>query len=121
MPRHLYAAAFLLVVGSSLVSCSKAPDGATPAAAQKQSQGSGGPAGGGAGRGGGGAGGRRGAGGPVPVLTTWAQSKSVPVTIPAVGTAEPLITVQVRAQVTGQLSVLHLTEGQDVKKGMLLF
>jgi len=41
----------------------------------------------------------------------------MPVTIPAVGTAEPLVTVQVRAQVTGQLSRVHFREGQDVNKG----
>jgi multidrug efflux system membrane fusion protein len=53
----------------------------------------------------------------------WAkvQSKSVPVTIPAVGTAEPATTVQVRAQVTGQLSEVRFAEGQDVRKGQLLF
>jgi multidrug efflux system membrane fusion protein len=45
----------------------------------------------------------------------------MPVTIPAVGTAEPLVTVQVRAQVTGQLSRVHFTEGQSVRKGDVLF
>jgi multidrug efflux system membrane fusion protein len=38
-----------------------------------------------------------------------------------VGTAEPATTVQVRAQVTGQLAELHFREGQDVRKGQLLF
>jgi len=57
----------------------------------------------------------------VPVVTTRAVAKAVPVTIPAVGTAEPLATVQIRAQVTGQLSAIHFTEGQDVKKGAPLF
>jgi multidrug efflux system membrane fusion protein len=49
------------------------------------------------------------------------QAKSVPVTIPAVGTAEPTNTVLVRAQVTGQLAEVNFREGQDVKKGQLLF
>jgi multidrug efflux system membrane fusion protein len=57
----------------------------------------------------------------VPVVTARAISKAVPVAIPAVGTAEPLATVQIRAQVTGQLSTIHFTEGQDVKKGTPLF
>jgi membrane fusion protein, multidrug efflux system len=57
----------------------------------------------------------------VPVVTAKVQSKSVPVTIPAVGTAEPLSTVQIRAQVTGQLSAVNFAEGQEVKKGQLLF
>ena len=117
MLRNPYAAALCLVLGLSLMSCSKdGVDGATPAAAQSQAQGSGGPGAGGA-RGGG----RRGPGGPVPVLMAKVQSKSVPVTIPAVGTAEPMTTVQIRAQVTGQLSDVHFTEGQDVRKGQLLF
>jgi len=70
---------------------------------------------------GGGRSGRGGAGGTVPVVTAHVVSKAVPVTIPAVGTAEPLATVQIRAQVTGQLSAIHFTEGQDVRKGAPLF
>lgn len=66
-------------------------------------------------------GGRGAGGGPVPVVTARAVSKAVPVTIPAVGTAEPLATVQIRSQVTGQLSAVHFKEGQDVRKGMPLF
>jgi multidrug efflux system membrane fusion protein len=42
-------------------------------------------------------------------------------TLPAVGAGEALSTVQIRAQVTGQLSQIHFAEGQDVKKGQLLF
>jgi len=69
----------------------------------------------------GGRGGRGGGGGPVPVLTDHSVVKAMPVTIPAVGTAEPLVTVQVRAQVTGQLSRVHFAEGQEVRKGDTLF
>jgi len=69
----------------------------------------------------GGRGGRGGGGGPVPVLTDHSVVKPMPVTIPAVGTAEPLVTVQVRAQVTGQLSRVHFAEGQEVRKGDTLF
>jgi membrane fusion protein, multidrug efflux system len=75
---------------------------------------------GGAPAGGGGRGGS-GGGGPVPVITGHVQIKAVPVTIPAVGTAEALQTVQVRAQVTGQLSGIHFAEGQELRKGQLLF
>jgi multidrug efflux system membrane fusion protein len=57
----------------------------------------------------------------VPVVTAHAVTKSVPITLPAVGTAEALSTVQVRAQVTGQLSDIHFAEGQDVRKGAPLF
>jgi multidrug efflux system membrane fusion protein len=45
----------------------------------------------------------------------------MPIVIPAVGVAEPVATVQVRAQVTGQLSQIHFAEGQEVRKGELLF
>src|SRR5258705_13283186 len=76
---------------------------------------------GGAGARGGGRSGRGGAGGTVPVVPAHVVSKPVPVTIPAVGTAEPLAPVQIRAQVTGQLSAIHFTEGQDVRKGTPLF
>jgi multidrug efflux system membrane fusion protein len=68
----------------------------------------------------GGRGGGRG-GGPVPVVTAPVVTKAVPVTIPAVGTAEPLATVQIRSQVTGQLSAIHFAEGQDVRAGAPLF
>jgi multidrug efflux system membrane fusion protein len=113
MSRHLHTLVVFSIISLSFVGCSgqKASDPSTPAAAQ----------GSGAAAARGGAGGRRGAGGPVPVVTTRVQSKSVPVTIPAVGTAEALSTVQIRAQVTGQLSAVNFSEGQEVRKGQLLF
>jgi len=63
----------------------------------------------------------RGGGGPVPVVTTYVESKNVPVQIPAVGTAEAVSSVQIRAQVAGQLSAIHFAEGQEVAKGQPLF
>src|SRR6187402_1765094 len=114
MRRHLHKLTVFCLICLSFVSCSgqkgsEAPaQGGAPAAQA-----------GGSGRTGGG--GRRGGGGPVPVVTAKAQTKSVPVVIPAVGTAEALSTVQIRAQVTGQLSTVHFAEGQEVKKGQLLF
>jgi membrane fusion protein, multidrug efflux system len=115
MSRHLFTLVVFSVISLSFVSCSgqKGADPSTPAAAQG--------AGGAAGSRGNGGGRRGGGGGPVPVVTAHAQAKSVPVTIPAVGTAEPLATVQIRAQVTGQLSAVEFSEGQEVKKGQLLF
>ena len=49
------------------------------------------------------------------------SAKAVPVTIPSVGAAEAAQTVQIRAQVTGQLSAVNFSEGQEVKKGDPLF
>jgi multidrug efflux system membrane fusion protein len=117
MPLHLTRLVVLALICLSFASCSgdKGPDAASAAATPG--------AAGGAGAGGraGGGGGRRGGGGPVPVVTAKVEKRSVPVTIPAVGTAEPLTTVQVRAQVTGQLSAILFAEGQEVRKGQLLF
>ena len=113
MSRNLSKLIVLSLFCLSFAACSgeKTPD--TPGQAAGQP--------GGGARAGGGGGGRRGGGGPVPVVTARVQTKSVPVTIPAVGTAEALATVQIRAQVTGQLSAVHFAEGQDVRKGQLLF
>jgi multidrug efflux system membrane fusion protein len=115
MSRHLPKLIVFSLICASFAACSgdKSPDTAAQAATQTPGANSGA-----AGRGGGG---RRGGGGPVPVVTARVQTKSVPVTIPAVGTAEALSTVQIRAQVTGQLSAVHFSEGQDVRKGQLLF
>lgn len=67
------------------------------------------------------AGGARGAGGPVPVLTTRVEQKPMPVALSAVGAVEAIASVQIHAQVTGQLSAIHFVEGQDVEKGQPLF
>jgi len=113
MSRHLPKLIVFSLICASFAACSgdKSPD--TPAQAATQA-----PTGNAGGRAGGG---RRGGGGPVPVVTARVQTKSVPVTIPAVGTAEALSTVQIRAQVTGQLSAINFSEGEDVRKGQLLF
>lgn len=99
-------------------------------------QGSAGAAGGGnpatAGEGGGrrgdGGGGRRGgsggrdggAGGPVPVVAGTVETKDVPIYLDGLGTVQAFNTVTVRARVDGELTEIHFTEGQEVKKGDLL-
>jgi multidrug efflux system membrane fusion protein len=45
----------------------------------------------------------------------------MPVEIRVIGSAEPLATVAVRAQLTGQLLTAHFAEGDDVKRGQVLF
>jgi multidrug efflux system membrane fusion protein len=57
----------------------------------------------------------------VPVLTARVEQKAMPVTLPAVGAVEAIASVQIRAQVTGQLSTIHFAEGQEVQKGQPLF
>ena len=110
MPRktNLALAAGLLILSVTACSSQKAAE-------------SGGAGGAAAGGGGTGRGGRGAGGGPVPVITGHVQKKAIPVTIPAVGTGEALATVQLRSQITGQLSAIHFSEGQDVRRGQLLF
>ncbi|MBA4372442.1 MAG: efflux RND transporter periplasmic adaptor subunit [Thermodesulfovibrio sp.] len=58
---------------------------------------------------------------PIPVTVGTATVKSVPVHVKAIGTVEPYATVAIKAQVGGLLSKVHFREGQDVRKGDLLF
>lgn len=71
----------------------------------------------------GGRGGRGGGqgGGPVPVTTASVVQKSMPVEISVIGSAEPISTVSIRSQITGQLTSVNFTEGDEVTKGQLLF
>ena len=57
----------------------------------------------------------------VPVLVATAVQKPIPVQIQAVGNAEAFQTVSVKSQVTGVLNKAHFKEGQNVRKGQLLF
>ena len=57
----------------------------------------------------------------VPVLIATATQKTMPLQIRAVGNVEAYSTVSVKSQVTGVLTQAHFKEGQDVKKGQLLF
>src|SRR5499426_426542 len=57
----------------------------------------------------------------VPVLVATALQKTMPLQIRAVGNVEPYSTVSVKSQVTGLLNQVHFKEGQDVKKGQILF
>ena len=125
MKRSLWILAFLVVVGGFVGfqqfqswSLNK-PQSDTKSATEK-------PAGPGPGRaagagGGGQAGGRSRGGEAVPVVVVTALQKAVPLQIRAVGNVEAYTTVAVKSQVTGVLTQAHFKEGQDVKKGQLLF
>jgi multidrug efflux system membrane fusion protein len=65
-------------------------------------------------------GGRFGAGMAVPVGLATAAKGDVPIIVRALGTVNPLATVTVRSQISGQLVQVNFTEGQEVKKGDLL-
>jgi multidrug efflux system membrane fusion protein len=57
----------------------------------------------------------------VPVVVSTAEQKDVPVEVRAIGNVEAESTVGVKAQITAELVGVHFQEGQDVKKGDLLF
>jgi multidrug efflux system membrane fusion protein len=57
----------------------------------------------------------------VPVSAATVVEKTVPIQIKTIGTAEAYSVVAVRAQVSGELTGVYFQEGQDVKKGDLLF
>lgn len=57
----------------------------------------------------------------VPVTAGMVEARSVPLTLSAIGNVQSAETVEVKSQVGGQLTAVHFTEGQDVKKGDPLF
>jgi membrane fusion protein, multidrug efflux system len=57
----------------------------------------------------------------VPILVATAAQKTMPLQVRAVGNVEAYSTVAVKSQVTGVLTQAHFKEGQNVKKGQLLF
>ncbi len=56
-----------------------------------------------------------------PVTVAPVAQKTVPVELRAIGNVEAYSTVSVKSQVEGQLERVYFREGQDVKKGDLLF
>jgi len=56
-----------------------------------------------------------------PVTVAKVEQKTVPVELRTIGAVEPTSTVAVKAQVTGELTGVHFTEGQDIRRGQLLF
>ncbi len=57
----------------------------------------------------------------VPVLAAKVVQKTVSDTIHAIGRVEAFSTVEVKAQISGQIMQVHFRQGQDVKQGDLLF
>ncbi len=57
----------------------------------------------------------------VPVTVSTASMKSVPVQVEAIGNVEAYSNVSVRTQIAGEIERAYFTQGQDVKKGQLLF
>jgi len=57
----------------------------------------------------------------VPVVVGDVVERTVPIQVIAVGNAQAYTSVSVKAQVAGQIVRVHFTEGQDVRRGDLLF
>jgi multidrug efflux system membrane fusion protein len=57
----------------------------------------------------------------VPVTTATATLKTVPLQVHAIGNVEARATVSIKAQVAARIEKAYFTEGQDVRKGDLLF
>jgi membrane fusion protein, multidrug efflux system len=57
----------------------------------------------------------------VPVGVATAEQRSVPVQVITVGNVQAYTTVGVKSQVAGQIQQVHFIEGQEVKRGDLLF
>jgi len=58
---------------------------------------------------------------PVPVVAAKVEQKDVPVQVHAIGAAEAYSTVSVKTQITGELTGVYFKEGDDVRKGQLIF
>ncbi|HEY9634755.1 MAG TPA: efflux RND transporter periplasmic adaptor subunit [Coleofasciculaceae cyanobacterium] len=58
---------------------------------------------------------------PVPVVIASVTQKNIPIEVQGTGTAQAYSTVSVNSQIGGQLTNVYFREGQDVKKGDLLF
>src|SRR5262245_44642014 len=70
----------------------------------------------------GGSSGGRGGGTPaVPVTIARVTKKAVPLEVRVIGGVEPSSSVAIRAQITGELTSVKFTEGDDVKQGDVLF
>src|SRR5262252_4716681 len=58
---------------------------------------------------------------PVPVVVATVEQKDVPVQVHAIGNVEAYSTVAVKTQITGELTGVYFKEGDDVKRGQLIF
>src|SRR5437667_11398951 len=57
----------------------------------------------------------------VPVVVARVSQKLMPVEVASVGNVEPISTVAIKAQISGELLEVHFKEGDFVRKGQKLF
>ena len=58
---------------------------------------------------------------PTPVTVAKAEQKNIPVQVRQIGSVEAISTITVKAQIGGELTEVRFKDGQDLKKGDLLF
>src|SRR5581483_6661286 len=99
----VWVAAAVLALAAGTSACSGEAQQQTPAA-------------------GGGRGGRNGGpqNAPVPVTVAPVEQKTVPLELHSIETVIAATTVQVRSQITGEMTAVHFKEGDDVKQGQLI-
>jgi membrane fusion protein, multidrug efflux system len=56
-----------------------------------------------------------------PVTVTKAQRLTVPLTVTTIGNVEPIESVAVKSRIDGQIVAVHVRDGEEVRKGQLLF
>lgn len=88
-----------VLAAASLVACGKSPQ--TAQAAGPSTPGAGRP--------------------PAPVVVSTVEQRDIPVQVTGIGNVEAYQMVQIRSQVNGQIERVLFKEGQDVRKGQLLF
>jgi len=57
----------------------------------------------------------------VPILAASVEQRNIPIRLHAIGTVEAFSTVSVKTQITGELTGVFFKEGDDVRKGQLIF
>lgn len=58
---------------------------------------------------------------PAPVSVSVSEKRSIPLRLQAIGNVEASKTVGIKSRVSGTIVKVHITEGQDVREGSLLF
>ncbi len=58
---------------------------------------------------------------PLPVTTASVGKQTIPVQLEAIGSVESLTSVAVKSMVNGEITKVHFTDGQEVRKGQTLF
>ena len=58
---------------------------------------------------------------PVPVVTAEVERKTVALTVQSIGNEEPIESVAIKSRIDGEIVAVHVRDGEDVKRGQLLF